>query len=833
MAKEAILVPRGLFSFPNAFSIAPPGAQQEAINVVIDREGIIQTRRGFDTYTNFGADHVEADQLVAYQNHLVGSVRDADLTGHVGYFDGSEIFQEYPGDVNVPDPTDLTSRVRFVQSNKNLYMTTANGIYLVDVYTGPATPAGIPRALGGTAVPTGGSGFQPDDTNVAYEIVWGIRDLNKNVKLGVPSQRIICSNSSGNDANVSLTFSIPASVDTTYFFQIYRTLASVDLATPPDNEFQQVYEANPTSGEILAGSITLTDSLPDISRQQTLYTSPSQQGAENANFEPPFANDVTLYKGCVIYANTRQKHNLTFTLIGAGSPGLDVGDTITFTETSGVSPVTFTLTGAASENGATGEFEVFTGGTPSENITDTCNSIIRVLNDYAANTILDAYYASGFEDLPGQLQVVRRDFLNISVAITSDNGTSFTPILPTSGDAVETEAEIAPNRIYCSKEQEPEAVPLYRFLDVGSAAFPIQRVLALRDSVIILKQDGVFRLYGQTFESFALSTLDNTVRIQGPNTAVTITNQVMFYSDQGVVAASDTGVKIVSRPIENTLLQLSSSVYPFFSSASHATAYESDRKYILWTVSEPEDERATQGFVYNIFTDSWTTWDREPTVGYVNPTDNKLYLGYYDADGSAPLARERKNYTRLDYADDSFTVALTTVSGNQVVVTDATGIMVGMTLTQGAISDANVYLREAVITVVNGTTLTLDASLSWSTSDPATVFTPIPVDIQTIPITGRAPLSMKRFTELNLVFDDASFDEVDVGFTSDFVIEEQVVALATRPTLGSRQRLRTYVPRNYTRCNFIQLSFGLEVSFSSMALNGYALDELPTGTRFK
>jgi len=796
---------------------------EEASNVVVDRENVITSRRGFDIFTSFGVTTTESAQLDSYQEHLIASCLRTSGSAILQYLDGSNVFQPYPGTYDPPSPDEAVSRVHFVQANKNEYFTTSNGIWKLDSYITAPRLAGAPRGLSATAVTNGVTGFLPVLSTCAYRIVWGYKDLNNNLALGVPSQRIVAINASATDtANIQLTIQIPAIVDTTYFYQIYRTGDFAGVASVPDDEMQLVYEANPTAGQVIAGEVVVIDLLPTDLRQATLYTSPSQEGIENANYEPPFANDVTLFRGNVIYANTRLKQTLLFNLISVGSPGLQIGDTITFTIVGGAA---FTLTAAASSNTATGAFKLFTAGTPSEDIQETAIEMMRVLNVYASNTFLDGYYASNFDEIPGKMEITRTDLTDVAIALTSSRGSAFTPILPSSGSTTVTESESAPNRIYVSKLQQPEAVPLYRFFDVGSAAYPIQRVLALRDSVMILKEDGVFRLYGNSFDNFTVSLLDNTTKILAPNSAVVLSNQVFFFSDVGVVAASDSGVKIMSRPIENVLNEVSSSEFPYFQETTHATGYESDHKYILWTVTTADQQKATRGFVYNLLTDSWSTWDRQPTVGYVNPVDNKLYLGLYNVEGAANLTKERKSFTRLDYADDSFTVSISSHTGVSITLVSTTGVVVGMTLKQAAL--------ESVIETVNGNIITVANSLAWIDLTTADVFTPILTVVKTIPLSGRAALQMKRFTQLNLLFSDSNFDEVDVTFNSDLYITPLTVVLVTNSTLGDAQRLRTYIPRNYTRANFIQLKISLNQAFTSFSLNGYGLDELPTSTRMK
>jgi hypothetical protein len=837
MSQQDILKPEGLYTFPNAFSQVPPGALETASNVVIDREGIVTSRRGFKAYSaSLGATVTSVSAITSYQNKLICHVAGSINTLYKD--DGTGTFSAFTGAFGNPS-TDAGVRVRFVNSNKNLYFCSDLGVKKLAAISGTIIDAGAPRGFGGTGVTSGATGFMANNTNVAYRVVWGYKDANTNLILGVPGERIVVSNSAGATRNVDLTFQIPIGIDTTWFYQVYRSAASATLTDVPDDEMQQVYEANPSAAQITAKSVTLTDNVPDSLKQATLYTSPSQQGIANANYQPPFAQDMVLYKNHVMYANTRRKHSITITLIATGATGFNVGSTITFTN--GTSP--FTLTGAVAENAAIGNFQVYTAGTPAQNIENTARSLVKIMNTYASNTILNGYYASGFDQLPGQIFLESRTLDNVAISIVSTAGTAFTPIVPAAGTTVATTAEIQPNRIYVSKLQQPESVPLYRTIDVGTADQPIQRILALRDGVFILKPDGVFRISGDVFENFRLSLIDNTVKIVAPNSAVTLANQLFFMSSQGVVAVSDTtGALIVSRPIESTLLELSSSIYPNFQDATFAIAYESDRKFIMWTVTSTTDTVATQAFVYNILTKSWTNWDRTQTAGYVNPTDDKLYLAEYNAAGAAKIFQERKLFSRLDYCDQEYAVNVTSVSGVTIGLTTTVNVVAGMTLKQ----DRFESVVESVDSLVQITVRNIRGFLAGA----AIVYQPILTSVKTVPIHGESPMYMKHWQELSLIFSDSEFDELNVNFQSDFSRSDNNVVIAAPGTnawgsfvwgalpwgggaLRATLRYRTYIPREIARSNWIQLTLSTNQSFSSFSCNGYAVTSKATSPRMK
>jgi hypothetical protein len=171
--------------------------------------------------------------------------------------------------------------------------------------------------------------------------------------------------------------------------------------------------------------------------------------------------------------------------------------------------------------------------------------------------------------------------------------------------------------------------------------------MPLRDSLFIIKEDGVYRLSGEA-GSFTVNLFDSSSICKAADTAAILNNQIYMYSDQGVVKVSDSGIEVISRPIENLLVPLAG--YTNFSTGSWAVGYESDRAYILFTLTDSADDVATQAFRFNTFTSTWTKWDVSKTCGVVNPSDDKLYLGTGDINY---VEKERKAFSRLDHADRS------------------------------------------------------------------------------------------------------------------------------------------------------------------------------------
>jgi len=800
---------KGLYTDPNPLSEVPPGGLVKAKNTVVDKDGVVEIRRGQKKYGTQLTGPI--NKYYNYDDHLLvhhGSTLSYDA-------DGLGSWADYPGVFSPPDGAVV---MRGMEANKNFYFNSGTGVKKLDQLTVTPVDAGMVKALDASGATSGSSGFLATANQVAYRIVWGIIDNNNNLILGAPSQRIIVINSSGGSRDVALTITVPADVTVNHFYQIYRSQQSGGVGIVPNDEMQLVYENNPTSGEISAKSISVTDSVPDALMGASLYTSPSQQGISQENDQPPACRDMTLYKGHMLYANTRSKQRLTLTMLSiAGSIGIQVNDTVTIGAT--------TYTAKGTENAAAAEFKVTTSGTPAENIEATAQSLARVINQYASNTEYYAYYISGYNDLPGKILIEERDIGGDAFAATSTRGAAFNPTLPTSGTDVESSNDSAPNGILISKQNQPEAVPLANIIYVGSANANILRIIALRDSVFIYKEDGVFRLTGETLDSFFVALFDATVILTAPESAEPFNNQIFSYTSQGVVAMSDTGSAIMSKSIEMELNPIST--YDNFATQTFAVAYNSDRKFLLWTQIKNTDTYPKKAWVYNSMTNQWTTWERNRTAGIINSADDKLYMGGGDNNYTY---QEKKSFGLTDYSDDELVVAIVSNSGTTVTLVDTTGIVVGNVIVQGG--------KTSIISAItDGTHIEVEDSLFWNPSS-ATVYSPISVEIETVPQTGKNPGILKHFRDLTLFFRRANFRTLQIGFKSN--ISPYIESVDVSPvgswawgrfpwgqygwggTSPDLQPIRTYIHRNKQRCHWYAINIQHSTPNNYFAIAGWS-----------
>lgn len=854
---------KGLFTMPNALSKVPKGSLLNAENVVVDYNGLLSVRRGIKQFgtalvgTNFEVFQeffYKDSKLIWYGN---SALDDADpARNNFAYdIDGDGTWTNTS--TNVPPPAyTLTDTYRSAQSNDNIYFTSSAGILKTDDPANALYSAGGLPGLDGAAALVDMSGFMSTDTEVAYRMTWVFTDANKNAIQGTPSTRVVISNGSGGSRNVDLTWTIPHGATTAFRYQIYRSIMSASASTEPSDELQLVITGAIDGTDISNGYFTVKDATPESELGAFLYTNSGQEGASQANAIPPLSNDACFFVGYVIYGSCTTQQKFLLSLLSTESPlGLQIGDTFKISRGSD----TFTLTGAGSEDIAAGEFKVFSGGDPGSDIIDTKTSLIHVLNRYAQDLVyaFDATDVNSATSLPGDFFLQEQGIGGGAFEVFSSRTTCWTPTLdPTTG--VPSASGGGKGMGYCSKYQQTEAVPLSNTINVGNPNFEWLRCLPLRNSVVVLKADGLFQLTGSTFP-FTVTTLDTGTILTAPESPTVMNNQVFAFTNQGVVGIAETGPGILSRPIENILQRISSYLYVQFPEKTFGASYETDRKYLLSTISQNDDfVEATIQYVYDTITESWTTYTYPVAVWDIleSPTEHRLYVA--SADATYPYVfQERKSFTRLDFADIEWPATITAYSGLTVTVTDTTNARVGWSLAQLVLDTSGnptQILNISKITgIVDATHLTVTDIINWDLS--MLSFTayeqPIPVNVLYAPIVCENPGIIKFFKEIQFFFQNVNFDAVDVRFSSDFASGSPVLSLipissstgwgtfpwGQAPWGGSSDfsvsSIRTYIPLAARRAHWLNIELSLEQAMTGFTYGGCVLTYMPTTTRSK
>lgn len=822
MAHEAITRCLGLVNQFNPLAVQP-GSLAKANNCVNIRENVLEDRRGYAVDATLSNN---IKQVIQYSGKVLAH------NGTVISY-GPSSYSNYSGSYSEP----TSSRIRAQEANSNLYFTTSLGVKVFTDTTGTAArSAGVPRSLDPSyALNAAGSGFLANNYQCAYRVVLSRTDANSNVLVGYPSQRLWVINSSGATKNIDLTVYIPSEAIAGDVLQFYRTeqVSGVSSDTSGD-EMGLVYQYSVTSTDVTNGYVTFTDSITDTLRGATLYTSPSQQGITQANDRPPLCKDLALFRSSyMFFGNCSTKQRLFITLVGTSSLS---GKTITLggvTYNFGASEIT--------SGGGSPQALVSATGVLAVDIDLTARSLVRVINRYASNTTVYAYYLTGPDDLPGQIMIEEKGVGAAAfTAQASDTAISAMffpapPVSPATNTKSTSSNSNQPNALYFSKVQEFEHVPALNYILVGPSNKQILRIVALRESLVIIKEEGIYRLTGETSQSFSVTPLDLTVFCKAVDSVAVVSNQVLMLSNQGIVGISETGVSVISHEIEPSIKKAltNSSV----SSLTFGVGYESDRHYLLSTVTDSASTVADQTFVFNVFTRTWVRWTFAFNSAVVEPSTDKLYFGKAS---DAKVYVERKAGTVNDYADPEKSVTITAINGDVVDFTlaDATPDA-GWVLVQNNVE----LIVESVTSFSGGYSATMTSTPPASlTVGAATIYPHVGLEVEWNPWTGANPGLLKQVRAVAILSDSTyaenSSTSVDATFRSNFDEEQDTVPLAPNGSgwgSGSWGSMLwgggsdpygypTWVPRNKQYCTRLYLGVKHRAAREKISIVGCAFN---------
>lgn len=250
-----------------------------------------------------------------------------------------------------------------------------------------------------------------------------------------------------------------------------------------------------------------------------------------------------------------------------------------------------------------------------------------------------------------------------------------------------------PSYLSYSKPSQPDSVPESNWLQIGRTDTPILRFVGEGQNGYAFKNEGVYIVtYTGGDIPYRVDPLDSTVHLYAPDSVVSVAGRVFAVTNQGVVAGTSAGFKILSGQIEQQLFQYFGPTLAALRVDSFAVSHETDRQYILGVPALSGATTAPYNapllFVYSVYGEGgWTIWPKSFTCGAVRVSDDSLQLG----GATAYVYAQRNTKTAQDFADavslsglvpwDSATRTLTfgsigsTAAGDGVVIATATAFV--------------------------------------------------------------------------------------------------------------------------------------------------------------
>lgn len=664
-------------------------------------------------------------------------------------------------------------------------------------------------------------------------------------------------------ANVTVTQRLPPGLLAGDFVQLYRTQTAEGAGSEPGEIMRLVYERILTNVDIAAGVVTLLDETPDTLAGQYLYCNPEDGagvGIEQANYSPPAAGAMAAYRGCTLWGETYGYHGIEITLLGIGGEvGISAGDFLTFVYgQQGLG----SLLADNVESAPGSRFQVFTAGTPSQNIAATVQSMVRVVNAGPLRFTFRAFYLSGPNDPPGRIRIERLTLAGPEFAVLAwAHGSAWSPALPnyvgwdvgaaraagvvtvptltphgyTPGlkvtvfafspdndpnfpqgekivattptptsftyveagpdavlaaiyysadqplDAVSASNDYRPAALRTSAPYEPDGAPLLNEFLQGNLQKKLLGLTAVRDGVILHKEDGDWRLIGDTPDDFRVVPLNPSAHnIAGAYTGP-FENSALSIVDSGVLQSWETGVKELSDPVDITvsggpqgildLLRL----LPVEVAQVGFAVMDQNRVYPrawFWFPREAGDAFARQAWVWNQRAQAWSgPIYRDAITATVWPATGRMYLA---EPGAGRVKRERLTGTTADFVDEvrfqADHAVLLGGDGSVDVIRPEDELNVPISVAQVQIGDVYVtgVLARVVSVDVGAGTISVNAVAGQDYADPGSLEAHIPVTLEWRNIYGRESGTRVTFEEVHPHFQDSAFTSPLVATATDW-----------------------------------------------------------------
>ena len=204
------------------------------------------------------------------------------------------------------------------------------------------------------------------------------------------------------------------------------------------------------------------------------------------------------------------------------------------------------------------------------------------------------------------------------------------------------------NGLYYSLPDEPEAVSAANYLTVGTSGKPIRRIIPQRDRLLVFKDEGTYAVYGDF--PYQVQLIDDTVAILAPDSATAIGSTVIVLTEDGIMAVSDGGIRMISRPIDSTLKPYWAAPYRSTTRTAFGVAYESEKVYALFMPSLGITGYTAKAYVYGLETEAWTTWSY-PAARLCGRIDPFSDTAYYGLAASPYLVKDKNTSSTGDYFD--------------------------------------------------------------------------------------------------------------------------------------------------------------------------------------
>jgi hypothetical protein len=438
-----------------------------------------------------------------------------------------------------------------------------------------------------------------------------------------------------------------------------------------------------------------------------------------------------------------------------------------------------------------------------------------------------AYYASGPDDPPGMLLIEEEAIGGSGFSVFASRPLSWSPSLTTTSTGAQTSAnDNRPHAASYSDIEEPEAFPLTQWLPIAPKGVNVLRGVPFRDKLYCFAENGkVYSVSGPA--PYRVDELDGSTNLICPDSVIVHSNQVFALTEQGVGILTDAGFRIISKGIEDDLLDALALTPAAVKRYGFGVSYESERQYQLWLPTSNSDTCAKVGFVYNSLDNTWAKWTGNRTWGCVSRYDGRLYMG----EGAAnKLRQERKTLDRTDFCDEALPVTISSSSGTTVTLASTTGVAAGDMLWQSA------AVKSLVTEVLSSTQVKVASTEPWAAGS-ASVLVAIDVAVKWAPLAPDGPKAQKCFRETHFHFREFLCRAFQATYDTEVEVVPATATLTAANSYGSgaygtpsygnplglRNRKVEVTPGHHSAA-MVRVGCHIREAYALWALHGFTVD---------
>lgn len=184
------------------------------------------------------------------------------------------------------------------------------------------------------------------------------------------------------------------------------------------------------------------------------------------------------------------------------------------------------------------------------------------------------------------------------------------------------------HRVMWSRLSIPEGVPPTNFVDVGSSGKRVLAMVSSSRSLLVFKEDGIWRINGRSPETLSVEEVDSSAVLLHPRAVTSYQGQVYAWTNHGVVIVSDTGIisNLSETPLESELRAMQLTLGPDQTTEGAFLSFLGAEGWLMLGVPAAlGDVVAEWTYVLDSKTGGWTRWSF--TASSMASVSNRLHFG--------------------------------------------------------------------------------------------------------------------------------------------------------------------------------------------------------------